>query len=91
MCCLVFSEDPFGTTPAAYCVGGAASRMMAPELNINFAYRDPVWHRAWGPAPIHVLFMAAGLVVLLQAPVHVLLRRAMPRPRRRATSGAGVF
>src|SRR6267143_677011 len=27
------------------------ARFLPPELNLNYAYRDPRFHRAWGPAP----------------------------------------
>jgi hypothetical protein len=61
----------------------AASRAMLPELNINFAHRDPLWQRAWGPAPAHLAFMAIALAAVVYAPVHLLLRKAMPQPRAR--------
>jgi hypothetical protein len=63
----------------------AASRVVMPEANINFTHRDPLWHRSWGPAPAHVGLIAIGLLGLLYAPIHVLLRRAMPQPRARAS------
>jgi hypothetical protein len=61
----------------------AVSRVVMPEVNINFAHRDPIWHRSWGPAPVHLGFMAIGLVGLVYAPIHALLRWAMPLPRPR--------
>ena len=30
------------------------SRFLSAEINMNYAYRDPVFHRAWGPAPVHL-------------------------------------
>lgn len=61
----------------------AASRVVMPEANINFAQRDPFVHRSWGPAPVHVGLTAAALVGLLYAPTHALLRRVMPQPQSR--------
>jgi hypothetical protein len=61
-----------------------ASRVVMPDVNINFAHRDPLWHRSWGPAPVHIGLTAIGLVAVVYAPVHALLRWAMPRPQARA-------
>jgi hypothetical protein len=57
-----------------------ASRMVLPEANLNFAHRDPFWRRSWGPAPLHVGLTWIALVAALYTPVHLLLRRVMPRP-----------
>jgi hypothetical protein len=51
------------------------SRFLAPELNMNYAFRDPLFHRAWGPAPVHLAIILAGTVVLLYWPTHVLLAK----------------
>ena len=58
-----------------------ASRVVAPEANLNFVQRDPFWHRAWGPAPLQVGLTAAALAGLLYLPTHLVLRRTMPQPR----------
>jgi len=60
----------------------AASRVAMPGGNINFAYRDPFVHRSWGPAVVHVGLTWAVLVAGLYWPLHLLLARAMPRPRK---------
>lgn len=52
-----------------------ASRFTNPELNINFAFRDPFWHRAWGPAPIHVAVSVLFMVFVVYLPTHLVLRR----------------
>jgi hypothetical protein len=62
----------------------AASAMVRPGANINYARRDPFFHRQWGPAPVHVALTAAGLIALVYAPTHLFLRRVMPRSRRGA-------
>lgn len=61
----------------------AASRVVAPEANLNFARRDPFMDRSWGPAPLHVGLTAAALAGLLYFPTHLALRRTMPAPRAR--------
>ena len=48
------------------------SRFFPPELNLNYDYRDPLLHRAWGPAPVHLLVILIGIVALLYLPTHVL-------------------
>ena len=49
------------------------SRFLAAELNMNYAYRDPVLHRAWGPAPAHFAMIFIPLVALIYWPTHLLL------------------
>lgn len=57
-----------------------ASRFIAPERNLNFAYRDPILGRAWGPAPVHLAFILLGLVAILYWPTHRVLARVLPQP-----------
>lgn len=59
-----------------------ASRIWGRPENINFAYRDPVFRRSWGPAPVHLLFMFACMVVILYLPTHWVLAKLFGRPRR---------
>jgi hypothetical protein len=49
------------------------SRFLSAELNMNYAYRDPLFHRGWGPAPAHLAMIFIPLVVLVYWPTHVLL------------------
>ena len=49
------------------------SRFLPADLNMNYAYRDPVWHRAWGPAPVHLAASLVVLVVVIYLPTHMLL------------------
>lgn len=49
------------------------SRFLSRELNLNYAYRDPLFHRDWGPAPIHLAVIFIPLVVLIYWPTHLLL------------------
>lgn len=49
------------------------SRFLSAELNMNYAYRDPIFHRAWGPAPVHLAVIFIPLVALIYWPTHFLL------------------
>ena len=57
-----------------------ASRLVLPSQNLNFAHRDPFWHRAWGPAPMHLALTFAVLVAAIYWPTHAVLRRLWGRP-----------
>jgi|SRR5579875_295897 hypothetical protein len=63
----------FETAIAAVAI--AASRWTEPGQNINFAFRDPFLHRAWGPAPVHLAAMLVGLLLAGILPAHYLLSR----------------
>jgi hypothetical protein len=52
-----------------------AARLAAPGTNLNYAFRDPIFHRALGPAPVHIAAVLAGTVVLIYLPTHLFLRR----------------
>ncbi len=67
---------------AAACIAGG--RALGPAVNLNASWRDPVLHRAWGPAPAHLAAMVAGAVGLVYWPTHRLLARWMPPARRGA-------
>jgi hypothetical protein len=60
------------------------SRFLSPALNMNYAFRDPLFHRSWGPAPLHLAIIFAGTVLILYWPTHLLLTRIFP-----ATEKAG--
>lgn len=62
-----------------------ASRFVVPGENLNYAYRDPFFHRSWGPAPVHLGLTFAVLVGAVYWPTHRLLRRL---PGARTRSGA---
>ena len=49
------------------------SRFLPADLNMNWAFRDPLLHRAWGPAPIHLAVIFIPLVVAVYWPTHLLL------------------
>jgi hypothetical protein len=56
----------------------ALARFVGPDANVNFAWRDPFFHRSWGPAPLHVLVIFAGLMAVVYLPTHALLSRLFP-------------
>ena len=56
------------------------SRFLSAELNMNYAYSDPVFHRTWGPAPAHLAMIFIPLVVLIYWPTHLLLRWLFQAP-----------
>lgn len=54
------------------------SRFLSPQLNMNYAFQDPLLHRAWGPAPFHLAIILAGAVAIFFWPTHLVLVRAFP-------------
>jgi hypothetical protein len=52
-----------------------AASLLAPGTNLNYAIRDPIFHRHLGPTPVHLAAIVAGTVVLIYLPSHLLLRR----------------
>ena len=57
-----------------------ASRLLATGKNLNYAFSDPLLHRQWGPAPLHLLSMLVGITLVVYLPTHLVLRRALPPP-----------
>ncbi len=58
----------------------AICRLAGSELNINFAFRDPLFNRSWGPAPLHLVVITSGLISLIYWPTHVVLARFLSPP-----------
>jgi len=56
-----------------------AARFANPSENINYAFRDPLLHRSFGIAPLHVAIIWLGLVVLIYLPAHAFLSKLLPR------------
>jgi hypothetical protein len=56
------------------------SRLAGAANNYNFAFRDPVWHRALGPAPIHLATIFAALVAMYGI-TQVVLKKTLPAAR----------
>jgi hypothetical protein len=57
-----------------------ASRLLGPSRNINYSFADPIFHRSFGPAPVHLALIFAALTGVIYWPTHLLLARAF-RPR----------
>ncbi len=63
-------------------VGIAAAAMVAarwvspPELNVNFAFRDPFFGFELGPGPLHIATTLAVLAVVVYGLTHAILSRA---------------
>ena len=58
----------------------AAGRFLPAQLNMNWAYRDPLFGRAWGPGVVHLAVIWLGAVGLLYWPTHWVLARVF-RPK----------
>ncbi len=56
-----------------------ASRAFGPGLNLNYAFRAPLWNLPLGPAPIHLLSIFCGMLALLYLPAHLVLVRLFAR------------
>ena len=54
------------------------ARLLAAGKNLNFAFSDPLLHRQWGPAPLHLLAMLVGTALVAFLPTHLLLARLLP-------------
>jgi hypothetical protein len=50
-----------------------ASRFLPADLNMNYAYRDPLWHRSFGPPQVHLAAIFIPLVAIIYWPTHFLL------------------
>jgi hypothetical protein len=59
----------------------AASRFFGAALNLNYAFVEPVFHRSWGPAPLHLFLVWLCMLVFLYWPVHLALKKFMPAIR----------
>jgi hypothetical protein len=55
-----------------------ASRFLPAGFNMNYVYQDPIFHRSWGPAPVHLAVIFVGAVVLLYWPTHLFLSWIFP-------------
>lgn len=55
-----------------------ASRLAGPVENVNYAFTDPFFHRAWGIAPFHLVVIFMFVFIVAYIPTHFLLRRLFP-------------
>jgi hypothetical protein len=63
-----------------------ASRFLSDALDMNYAYRDPVFNRTWGPPAVHLGVILLGAVVLLYLPTHLMLARLFSGQRSHQAS-----
>jgi len=54
------------------------SHCLPPDINLNFAWRDPFLHQSLGPAWLHLTITASALVFLVYWPTHWVLVRLFP-------------
>jgi hypothetical protein len=57
-----------------------AGRWCRPEANVNFAFADPFFRRAWGGPVTHVALISGALVLVVYPLVHLALARVFPPP-----------
>jgi hypothetical protein len=57
-----------------------ASRFAPPDQNMNYAFTDPFVHRAWGPAPVHIVVAFLFMLVVVYLPTHLVLKRLFSPP-----------
>lgn len=51
------------------------SRFLSPQLNMNYAFQDPLLHREWGPAPLHLAVILVGCLAIFFLPAHFVFKR----------------
>jgi hypothetical protein len=56
-----------------------ASRFTNPSLNMNYAFRDPFFHRQWGPAAAHLVLIVAFMAIVVYVPTDFFLKRFATR------------
>jgi hypothetical protein len=61
------------------------SRFFSPQLNLNYAFQEPLLHRSFHPAVLHLAAVFAFITVIFYLPVHALFARCSERVR---TSGS---
>jgi hypothetical protein len=54
------------------------SRFAPASQNFNYAFTDPFFHRAWGPAPLHIVVAFLFMLVVVYLPTHLVLKRLFP-------------
>jgi hypothetical protein len=79
---IVHALRRLGYDPRAYWLQSALAvvfvlvgRLLGAEANVNGAFLDPIFKRAWGPAPVHLAVVAGALVLVVYPLTHLALRR----------------
>jgi len=60
------------------------SRFFGQEQNLNYAYIEPIFHRFWGPALLHIFLVWLWMLIFLYLPVHFALVKLMPESKMAA-------
>jgi len=75
-----------GYDPRAYWLQSALAvagvlvgRLLGPEANVNGAFRDPMFQRAWGPPVVHLAAVAGTLVLAVYPLTNLALSRIFGR------------
>lgn len=74
-----YSRRGFALQPAIAAGALIASRFANPSDNINYAFKDPLFHRSFGAAPLHLAIIWLGLMIVIYLPVHLVLSKLLPR------------
>ncbi|MGD1209975.1 MAG: hypothetical protein ABR973_01295 [Candidatus Acidiferrales bacterium] len=70
--------------------GFIASRFTSPAENMNYAFADPFFHRAWGPAPVHIAVIFLFMLFAVYLPTHLLLKRLFQPPQLGHAAGQNI-
>ena len=54
------------------------ARFFGPAMNVNYAFADPIFHRTWGPAPLHLFLIWLSMVIFTYWPVAWALKKYLP-------------
>ncbi|HTR45938.1 MAG TPA: hypothetical protein VMM16_00940 [Verrucomicrobiae bacterium] len=60
-----------------------AARFTSPARNIDYAFADPFFRRAWGPAPAHIAVIWLFMVFVVYLPTHFALKKLFPAPQEK--------
>ncbi|MBI3670154.1 MAG: hypothetical protein HY237_10290 [Acidobacteria bacterium] len=55
------------------------SRFFGATINLNYAFVDPLFHRSWGPPPVHLAIIFWGMIALIYWPTHLALAKFFPQ------------
>lgn len=75
-----YDRRAWGAQAALAAVAILASRLTEPRLNINFAWVDPILHRAFEPAWLHLLIVTGALAGVAYGLTHAALCLAFRPP-----------
>lgn len=64
------------------------SRAFGSVVNMNYTFRDPLLHRAWGPAPVHLAIIFLGMLLVIYMPAHLLLSYKLGDGSARTNAGS---